>query len=137
MSVIPPGPVDHVGIAVRDLDAACARYRELLGAEVEHHERLPGRGVEIAYLRLPGDTRIELIAPLDDQGTVARFLDKRGEGLHHICIRVEDVGAALERLGAAGVRCVDDEPLPGAEGALVAFLHPEALGGVLLELKQK
>lgn len=137
MSFVPPGPVDHVGIAVRDLDAACARYRELLGAELSHRERLPGQGVEVAFLRLPGDTRLELVAPLDDDGPVARFLAKRGEGMHHVCILVSDIEAALDGLAAAGVRRVDESPTSGAEGSQVAFLHPEALGGVLLELKQK
>lgn len=137
MSFIPPGPIDHVGIAVRDLDAACRRYRELLGAELSHRERVPGQGVEIAYLKLPGDTRIELVTPIDDEGPVARFLDRRGEGMHHVCVLVDDIQAALDSLGAAGVPRVDEVPLPGAEGSQVAFLHPKALGGVLLELKQK
>ena len=137
MSFIPPGPIDHVGIAVRDLEAACVRYRELLGAEVSHRERVAGQGVEIAYLKLPGDARIELLTPIDDDGPVARFLEKRGEGMHHVCVLVEDIQAALDSLGAAGVPRVDESPRSGAQGSLVAFLHPKALGGVLLELKQK
>ena len=101
MSFIPPGPIDHVGIAVRDLEAACVRYRELLGAEVSHRERVAGQGVEIAYLKLPGDARIELLTPIDDDGPVARFLEKRGEGMHHVHVHVfRRDGQECERCGS-------------------------------------
>jgi methylmalonyl-CoA epimerase len=137
MSVLPPGPIDHIGIAVRDLDPACATYQELLGAQLGGRETITGQGVEVAFLCLPGDVRIELIAPLSDDSAVAQFLDKRGEGMHHICVVVEDIGAALARLAEQGVPLVDEVPRAGAEGSQIAFLHPAALGGVLLELKQK
>ena len=137
MSVLPPGPIDHIGIAVRDLDAACATYQELLGAELSRREKVPGQGVEVAFLCLPGDARIELISPLSDDSAVAKFLDQRGEGMHHVCLLVEDIEAALERLAQQGVPLVDTVPRDGAEGSQIAFLHPKALGGVLLELKQK
>jgi methylmalonyl-CoA/ethylmalonyl-CoA epimerase len=137
MSSIAPGPVDHVGIAVYDIDASAARYRELLGARVIHREVVPGQRVEVAFLEMPGATRLELIAPLGDDSPVARFLAKRGEGMHHICVLVDDIEATLARLGEEEVPLVDATPRAGAEGARIAFLHPAALGGVLLELKQK
>jgi len=136
MSFIAPGPVDHVGIAVHDIDAAAARYRELLGARVIHREAVPGQRVEVAFLEMPGATRLELIAPLGDDSPVARFLAKRGEGMHHICVLVDDIEATLARLGEEEVPLVDATSRSGAEGARIAFLHPAALGGVLLELKQ-
>lgn len=137
MSVLPPGRIDHIGIAVRDLDAACATYQELLGAQLSGRERVPGQGVEVAFLCLPGDACIELISPLSDDSAVAKFLDTRGEGMHHVCLLVEDIEAALARLAEQGVPLVDAVPRDGAEGSQIAFLHPKALGGVLLELKQK
>lgn len=137
MSVIPPGPVDHVGIAVRDLDSACATYRALLGAEVSGRELVAGQSVEVAFLRLPGDTRLELIAPADESSPLTRFLETRGEGMHHVCVLVENLDAVLDDLVAAGVPLVDERARIGAEGARIAFLRPAALGGVLLELKEK
>ena len=137
MSTLPPGPVDHVGIAVRDLDRACDQYRALLGAEVAGREVVAGQGVEVAFLKLPGETRLELITPIDESSGVARFLEKRGEGMHHICVLVEDLDAALEALAGEEVPLVDTTPRIGAEGSRIAFLHPAALGGVLLELKEK
>ncbi len=137
MSTLPPGPVDHIGIAVRDLDGSCERYRALLGAEVAGREVVAEQGVEVAFLKLPGDTRLELISPTDDSSGVARFLEKRGEGMHHVCVLVPDLDAALAALAAEDVPLVDTAPRVGAEGARIAFLHPAALGGVLLELKEK
>lgn len=137
MSFIAPGPIDHVGIAVHDIDDAAARYQDLLGARVVHREAVPGQRVEVAFLEMPGATRLELIAPLDDDSPVAKFLAKRGAGMHHICVLVDDIEAALERLAEHEVALVDRVARSGAEGARIAFLHPAALGGVLLELKQK
>ena len=137
MSVIPSGPIDHVGIAVRDIDEACARYQRLLGAEPAGRPVVAAQGVAVAFLRLPGEARLELIAPLDETSPVHRFLERRGEGLHHVCILVDDIDTVLERLVAAEVPLVDACARPGAEGSRIAFLRPEALGGVLLELKQK
>lgn len=137
MSAIPPGPIDHVAVAVRDLDSACRTYAALLGAELSQREIVASLGVEVAFLRLPGDTRLELISPLDDGGSLARFLDKRGEGMHHICLLVDDLQGVLDGLASQGVPLVDEAPRIGAEGAKIAFLHPAALGGVLLELKEK
>ena len=137
MSTLPPGPVDHVGIAVHDLDRACDQYRALLGAEVAGREVVAAQGVEVVFLELPGDTRLELITPIDEDSPIARFLEKRGEGMHHICILVGDIDAALAALAGEEVPLVDTTPRVGAEGARIAFLHPSALGGVLLELKEK
>lgn len=137
MSVLPPGPIDHIGIVVRDLDDACATYQQLLGAELSGRETVPGQDVEVAFLRLPGDARIELVSPLSEDSAVAKFLDERGEGIHHVCVVVEDIRAALVQLVEQGVPLVDEVPRDGAEGSQIAFLHPAALGGVLLELKQK
>ena len=137
MSLIPAGPIDHVGIAVRDLDRACATYEAVLGAELSGRETVDQQGVEVAFMRLPGNARVELIAPTDDSGAVARFIDKRGEGMHHICVLVEDIESTLAELAAADVALLDERPRPGAEGSKIAFVHPAVLGGVLLELKQK
>ena len=137
MSFMAPGPIDHVGIAVRDLDAGCATYLQLFGAELSGREVVPSQRVEVAFLSLPGDARVELIAPLDDDSPVAKFLDRRGEGMHHICVLVEDIVATLAQLQENGVPLVDEEPRSGSEGSRIAFLHPAALGGVLLELKEK
>ncbi len=137
MSLVPTGPIDHIGIAVRDLDRACATYEAVLGAELSSREAVEQQGVEVAFMRLPGDARVELIAPTDDSGAVARFIDKRGEGMHHICILVEDIEATLAELAGADVALLDERPRPGAEGSKIAFVHPAVLGGVLLELKQK
>jgi methylmalonyl-CoA epimerase len=137
MSWLPPGPIDHVGIAVHELDTASATYVDLLGAVRGHREVVEGQGVEVLFLELPGTTRLELIAPLDDRSPVARFLAKRGEGLHHICVLVDDIAAALAALQEHEVPLVDATARPGAGGTRIAFLHPQALGGVLLELKER
>jgi methylmalonyl-CoA/ethylmalonyl-CoA epimerase len=136
MSVLPPGQIDHVAIAVSDLDDACARYVELLGARIGLREKIASQGVEVVFLHLPGETKIELVAPLDESGAVARFLQKNGEGMHHVCVRVEDIEQALTQVIEAGVSHIDSEPRIGAGGARIAFLHPRALGGVLLEIKE-
>ena len=136
MSVLPAGDIDHVAIAVRDLDEACARYVELLGARVGLREKVATQGVEVAFLHLPGETKIELVAPLDNESAVARFLDKKGEGMHHVCVRVTNIEEALGSVIDAQVPLIDTQPRVGAGGARIAFLHPSALGGVLLELKE-
>jgi methylmalonyl-CoA epimerase len=125
--------VHHVGIAVEDLDAAVATYAGLFGAELEHRERLVGQGVEAASLRV-GDGRIELLASLGPDTPVGKFLAKRGPGMHHVAFEVEDVAAELERLSRDGVELVDEKPRRGLFGLEVAFLHPDATGGVLAEL---
>ena len=126
------GGIHHIGIAVDDLDAAIARWTALFGATLEHRERVEDQGVEAASLRV-GDSRIELLAPLGDETPVGRFLAKRGTGVHHVAFATEDVAAELTRLKADGVELVDEEPRRGMFGLQVAFVHPEATGGVLAE----
>jgi methylmalonyl-CoA/ethylmalonyl-CoA epimerase len=128
--------IDHVAIAVHDLDAAIAYYREVYGAEVEHQERVERDGVDEALLRV-AESYVQLLAPFDPDSTVAKFLEKKGEGIHHIGYRVADVGAALERVKAAGQRVIDEEPRPGSRGTTVAFVHPKGGLGTLVELVQE
>lgn len=130
-----PKRVDHIAVAVRSLESALAFFRDRLGLEVEHVATVERDRVRVAFLPV-GGTHIELLEPLDGDGPVARFLERRGEGLHHICLEVEDINAALAELGAAGVELIDRQPRPGAEG-LVAFIHPKSSSGVLLELVEK
>jgi methylmalonyl-CoA/ethylmalonyl-CoA epimerase len=126
------GGIHHVGIAVDDLEAAIARWTSLFGATLEHRERVEGQGVEAASLRL-GGSRIELLAPLGDETPVGKFLAKRGPGVHHVAFETADVAAELARLKADGVELVDEAPRRGMFGLEVAFVHPEATGGVLAE----
>ena len=125
--------IHHIAIVVRDLDAALEFYRDALGLEVTERREVPDEGVEIAFLPT-GEAEIELLRPLSDEGGVARFLEKRGEGLHHVCLAVEDVGAAMERLQAAGARLLSEEPRIGTHGTRYVFVHPRSAHGVLLEL---
>ena len=137
--------LDHVGIAVDGLGDALRFYRDVLGLEVEPVEEVPSQGVRVQFCRSMGDaaggaareTRLELVAPLDPASAVGRFLERRGPGLHHLALAVEDLRAALAHLKARGVRLVDEEPRPGAHGTLVAFLHPASTLGVLVELVEK
>jgi methylmalonyl-CoA/ethylmalonyl-CoA epimerase len=124
--------VHHIGIAVADLDAAAATYTTLVGATLEHRERVEDQGVEAASLHV-GGSRIELLAPLGPDTPVGKFLAKRGPGMHHVAFEVEDVAAELVRLKAAGVALIDETPRRGLFGLQVAFVHPEATGGVLAE----
>jgi methylmalonyl-CoA/ethylmalonyl-CoA epimerase len=124
--------VHHVGIAVDDLDASLLVYEELFGARLEHRESVEDQGVEAASLRV-GESRIELLRPLGPDTPVGRFLAKRGPGMHHVAFEVDDVGAELARLRAEGALLIDDTPRRGLFGLQVAFVHPEATGGVLAE----
>jgi methylmalonyl-CoA epimerase len=126
------GSIHHVGIAVDDLDAAIARWTALFGATLEHREHVEDQGVEAASLRL-GDSRIELLAALGADTPVGKFLAKRGPGVHHVAFEAADVGAELARLKADGVELIDESPRRGMFGLQVAFVHPEATGGVLAE----
>lgn len=128
-------PLDHVAIATADLDAGTAPLA-LLGLRVEgDDEDVPTQGVRVRMLRA-GTVRVELLAPLGEDGPVARFLAKGGQGLHHLAFRVTDVGAELTRLREAGVELIDEAPRPGHGGTLVAFVHPRSVAGVLVELVQ-
>ena len=128
--------LDHVGIAVRDIDAALAFYRDALGLEVEAPEDVLSQRVR-AHVVPVGESAIELLEATAPDSAIARYIEKRGPGIHHITLRVEDIRGALGQLKQRGVRLVDDEPRPGAEGALVAFIHPSAAHGVLVELKER
>jgi methylmalonyl-CoA epimerase len=122
----------HLGIAVDDLDAAILVYSDLFGATLEHRERVEDQGVEAASLRV-GASRIELLQPLGPDTPVGKFLAKRGPGMHHMAFEVEDLPAELERLKAHDVLLIDEQPRRGLFGLQVAFVHPEATGGVLAE----
>jgi methylmalonyl-CoA/ethylmalonyl-CoA epimerase len=125
--------IHHIGIAVDDLDAAIERYTHLFGASLEHRERVDDQGVEAASLQV-GSSRVELVAPLGPDTPVGRFLTKRGPGMHHVAFEVADLEAELARLRANGAQVIDERPRRGLFGLQVAFVHPEATGGVLAEL---
>ncbi len=128
--------LDHIGIAVDDIDTALELYRDKLGFEVGGIDEVPGFGVKVAFLPL-GEGQVELVMPVTDDSAIAKFLSKRGPGFHHLCFRVDDLRAELARLEEMGIELVDKEPREGAHGTLVAFLHPSSTGGVLIELAQK
>jgi len=130
--------IDHVAIVVRDLAVALRFYHDTLGIEPSKVIDFPREGVKIAFLPMggPGGSEIELLEPTDPATGVARFLEKRGEGLHHICLEVPDIDRALAELRAAGAAVLDDSPRPTAEGRGI-FLHPKGTSGVLLELMQR
>ena len=130
---MPVGGLHHVGIAVEDLEQAIETYRRLFGAEVELRETVDEQGADIALLRL-GDGLIELLAARGPETPVGKFLAKRGAGMHHLALEVDDVGAELARLAAAGAELVDERPRRGLLGREIAFVHPDATGGVLAEL---
>lgn len=129
------GPAHHVGIAVEDLDAAVDRYRAF-GLVLDYVEDVPSAGVRVAFLQA-GAVHVELVTPLSPETAVGRFLAKRGEGLHHLAFTVSDISAELARLEKLGFALVDRAPRPGSRGRLVAFLHPRASHGVLIELVQE
>jgi methylmalonyl-CoA/ethylmalonyl-CoA epimerase len=131
-----PSEIDHVGIAVRDLEAAVQHYRRTLGIEPVHREHIESDGVEEALFRV-GTSYVQLLAPTGADSPVAKFLEKRGEGVHHVGYRVEDVAATVEHLRSEGVPMVDEKPRPGSRGTTVAFAHPKGFGGVLVELVQE
>ena len=127
--------IDHVGVAVEDIDAALPYYRDVLQMPLVHRETVSDQGVEAALLDV-GDGHIELVAPLGPDTAVGKFLAKRGPGLHHVAYRVDDVEATLGELTKAGVRLIDEQPRTGIRGSRVAFLHPASSGGVLTEIVQ-
>ena len=128
--------IDHVGIAVRDLQSAIDWYREAFGAEVVHREVVERDGVEEALLAV-SDSYVQLLTPLSDASSVARFIKQRGEGLHHVGFRVKDCAAALESVRASGARPIDEVPRRGSRGTTVAFIHPKGAFGTLVELVQE
>ena len=128
--------IDHVAVAVHDLEAAIAYYRDTFGAEVTHREVVERDGVEEALLAV-ADSYIQLLTPIRDDSPVAKSLATRGEGLHHVGYRVDDCAAALARVKAEGHRVIDEEPRPGSRGTTVAFVHPKSSFGTLIELVQE
>jgi methylmalonyl-CoA/ethylmalonyl-CoA epimerase len=125
--------IDHVGLAVSDLDESIALYEGTFGMPMVHRERVESQGVEAVLLDI-GDGHVELLQPLGPETVVGKFIEKRGEGLHHVAYGVEDIDATLERLKSAGVALIDQEARVGIRGSRVAFLHPKATGSVLTEL---
>src|SRR4030042_2982184 len=129
--------MDHVGIPVKNLDEAIHVYRDLLGFKLLGMHVLTERKIKIALISTGGETQIELVQPLDAESTVAKFLETRGEGIHHFAVRVEDIEAALTDMNKNGVALIDEKPRVVAEGKRVAFVHPKSTRGVLLELVMK
>jgi methylmalonyl-CoA/ethylmalonyl-CoA epimerase len=127
--------LDHVGIAVKDLAAALAFYRDALGLDVEPPEDVASQAVRAHFVPV-GDSKLELLEATAEDSPIAKYIDKRGPGLHHITLRVDDLDAAIARLKARGLRLIDEVPREGAEGSRIAFVHPSSAHGVLVELKQ-
>jgi methylmalonyl-CoA/ethylmalonyl-CoA epimerase len=132
----PPSRIDHLGIAVRSIDEASGFYRDALGLECNAPEEVPEQKVRVVFFQV-GEVRIELLEPTAADSPIARFLEKRGPGLHHIAYVVDDLHATLAALKAAGVQLIDAAPRPGAHGMQIAFAHPRATGGVLTEFCQR
>jgi methylmalonyl-CoA/ethylmalonyl-CoA epimerase len=128
--------IDHVAIAVRDLDAAIAHYRTWFGADVAHREVVDSDGVEEALLKV-GVSYVQLVSPTRPDSPVAKFLDNKGEGLHHVGYRVTDCAAALQRVKDSGGKVIDEAPRPGSRGTTVAFIHPKGDLGTLIELVEE
>ena len=129
------GRIDHIGVAVEDLDEAVALYRDRLGMREQHRETVEEQGVEAVLLEI-GEGHIELIRPLAPDTGVARFIEKNGEGMHHVAYQTDDIDSALASVRDAGLRLIDEEPRKGIRGSRVAFLHPKSTGGVLTELTE-
>lgn len=128
--------IDHIGVAVNNLDEALAVYEKALGLKHERVTVVESQKVKIAFLQV-GDSRIELLEPLSKDSTLAGFLEKKGEGIHHIALKVEGIDDMLKKLKNQGVTLIDGTPRPGAEGGRIAFLHPKSVKGVLLELCER
>ncbi len=125
--------IDHIGVAVRSLEERLTLYRDVLGLAGIHVEDVPAENARVGFVPL-GDSEIELLESTSPDGVLSRFIDKRGEGIHHIALEVQDCQTVLDKLRAAGLRTLDETPRPGARGTRVAFVHPSATGGVLIEL---
>ena len=127
------GQIDHIGVAVDDLDSALVLYRDRLGMPVQHRETVEEFGVEAVLLGI-GDSHVELLRPVDEGSAVARFVERHGPGIHHVAYRTDDIESALESVRAAGLDLIDDQPRTGIMKSRVAFMHPKSTGGVLTEL---
>ena len=127
--------LDHIGVAVRSLQQATGLYKALGWAAIPV-ESVSSEKVKVAFVEMENQAAVELLEPTSEDSVIAKFLSKRGEGIHHICLRVQDLDAALVRLKAAGVRLIDEKPRPGAKNCRVAFIHPSSCNGVLVELSE-
>lgn len=127
--------LDHIGIAVFNLDKAIQTY-QMIGLKVSNIEEVPAMKVKVAFLNI-GETRFELLEPMSSDSVIAKFLEKKGEGIHHVCFEVQDIKKALELLKENNVQLVYDTPQKGSENSLVSFIHPKSANGVLIELRQK
>jgi methylmalonyl-CoA/ethylmalonyl-CoA epimerase len=128
--------IEHIGIAVKDLEAANATYKAILGSEHYKTERVENEGVSTAFFKI-GESKIELLAATNAESPIAKFIEKRGEGIHHIAFAVDDIEAEIKRLQEEGFRLINTEPKRGADNKLVAFMHPKSAHGVLVELCQE
>lgn len=126
--------IDHIGIAVKCLDEATAFYKTM-GIEPYHYEEVESQKVRVAFIKV-GESNIELLEPTSEESPIAKYLEKKGEGIHHIAYRVEDIYKSLEMLKADGMKLINEEPMNGAHGMKVAFVHPKSVNGVLTELSQ-
>jgi methylmalonyl-CoA/ethylmalonyl-CoA epimerase len=127
------GRIDHIGVAVDDLDEAISLYSERLGMPVQHRETMEEQGVEAVLLGV-GESHVELLRPLSPDSAVGRFLERNGPGLHHVAYGTDDIASALDAVREAGLRLIDEQPRTGIRGSRVAFVHPKSTGGVLTEL---
>jgi methylmalonyl-CoA/ethylmalonyl-CoA epimerase len=128
--------IDHIGIAVESIENSLGYYKDILGLEYLGSEEVAGQKVRIAFLKI-GESKIELVEPTSDDSPVAKFLEKRGSGIHHIAIRVDDIEAAMARHLEAGARLIDEKPRNGAHNTRIAFIHPKSSDGVLFELCER
>ena len=128
--------IDHIGIATNGIEDAASIYRDALGVHVTETEEVSGQKVRVAMLQI-GESRIELLEATSNDSPISKFLAKRGPGIHHLALRVDDIRATLADLKSKGARLIDEEPRAGAGGCLVAFVHPSSMGGVLIELVEK
>lgn len=128
--------IDHIGIVVKDIEVALSVYRDALGLQLTRTEFVPEQAAKTAFLPA-GESEIELVEPITDDSGIARYLAKRGEGVHHICLEVDDIEATLAQMAAQGIELIDETPRIGSEGQKYAFVHPKSAHGVLIELYQK
>ena len=127
--------IDHIAVVVQDMEAALKVYRDGLGLPLARVEDVPAEAVKVAFLPMPeGDGEVELVQPTDEESGIARFLAKRGQGIHHICFRVDDIQAAMDHVVANGLQVIEDEPRVGSQGQKYVFIHPKSAHGVLIEL---
>lgn len=128
--------IDHIGIAVKSLENSLPFYTDILKLSLEGIETVENQGVKVAFI-LAGNTRLEILEALSDESPIAKFIEMRGEGIHHIALGVEDIDGRIEELKSAGVKMINDTAKPGAHGAQIAFMHPKSASGVLYELCEK